>query len=93
MTNAAKLKLYKSSIGWPISSSKPPPHAVTGPSACQRPQEGAEAQCREPPPSRRQETWAIGGISYLNGIILDTGVGGWGKLGAQTRAEAKGAEI
>ena len=31
------------------------------------------------------------GPSYLNGIY--TGVGGRGKLRAQTRAEAKGAEI
>ena len=30
-------------------------------------------------------------MSYLTGIY--TGVGGWGKLRAQTRAEAEGAEM
>ena len=33
----------------------------------------------------------MGGISYL--IDLYTGVGGWGKLRAQTRAEVRGTEI
>ena len=41
--------------------------------------------------SKRQETRNIGGISYLEDVY--TGVGGWGKLRAQTRAEAKDAEM
>ena len=44
----------------------------------------------------RQENEAIhkfsGVISYLNGKIVYTGVGGWGTVGTQTRAKAKGAE-
>ena len=30
---------------------------------------------------------------YLNGKTVYTGVGGWGRLGAQARAEAKGVEM
>ena len=33
----------------------------------------------------------MSGMSYLIGLY--TGVGGWGKLRAQTRAEAGGAEL
>ena len=81
------MKLYKNRLAGRFQTQASTPR-------CHRPQRllkaatGAEAQRREPSPSRRQETWSIGGISYLNGIY--TGVGEWGKFRAQTRAEAKG---
>ena len=84
--------IQKIFIVWPISNSGPPPHAVAScSSACLEPQQGAEAQRRKPPPSERQDTWGMSGMSYLIGLC--TGVGGWGKLRAQTRAEAGGAEM
>ena len=87
------MKLYIIPLAGRFFNSRPLLHAAISPSAYYRPRQGAEAQHRKPSPSRRQETWGIGGMSYLNGKIVYTGVGRWDKLRAQTRAEAKGAEI
>lgn len=70
------MKLYRIFIGWPFFNSRP--HftvlqtlALT--IGCDREQRSGAGT---PSPSRRQEAYAIG-------VIVYTGVGGWGKLRAQ----------
>ena len=79
------MKLYRKSIGWPFSQLRALLSAVTGPSACYRPRQRVEARRRKILRINDRIPGGIGGISYLSGIY--TGVGGQGKLGAQTRAE------
>ena len=67
-TGGGKMKLYRNSIGWPFFQLGASLLAATGSSACYRPRQGVEAQRQILSPSKRQETWGVGGICYLEDI-------------------------
>ena len=87
-------QLDKNSIGWPFFQLQAPTPRCHQPSALTVGRDREQRTSAENPLRLATgDLWGIGGISYLNGITVYTRVCRRGKLRAQTRAEAKGAEM